>query len=46
MKRNDVLKFIIDHERLDNFFDHFRWYRNLCRKRGEEVISGRKRGKK
>lgn len=42
MKRNDVLRFIIKHRSLEKFFNHFRWYKNLVRKRAREIIEGRK----
>ena len=38
MKRNDVLRFIIKHRSLEKFFSHFRWYRNLVKKRAQEII--------
>lgn len=42
MKRNDVLRFIIKHRKLDKFFGHFKWYRNLIVKRAREIIDGLK----
>lgn len=38
MKRNDILRFIIKHRRLDKFFSHFKWYHNLIIKRAREII--------
>lgn len=42
MKRNDILRFIINHRSLEKFFSHFRWYNDLVIKRAREIISGRK----
>ncbi len=44
MKRNSILKFIIDHKSLDKFFSHFKWYNNLIIKRAREIIDGRRGG--
>lgn len=38
MKRNSILKFIIDHRSLDKFFSRFKWYNNLIIKRAREII--------
>lgn len=44
MKRNDVLRFVINHKSLEKFFSHFRWYNDLVIKRAREIILDRKRG--
>lgn len=38
MKRNDVLRFIVNHRSLDKFFSQFRWFNNLVIKRAKEII--------
>ena len=38
MRRNSILRFIIDHRSLDRFFSHFKWYNNLVIKRAREII--------
>lgn len=38
MKRNDVLRFIINRRSLNKFFSHFKWYNNLVIKRATEII--------
>lgn len=42
MKKNDILRFIIRHRKLDKFFEHFKWYNNLVIRRAQEIIHGRK----
>lgn len=38
MKRNDVLRFIINHKSLYKFFSHFRWFNDFVIKRAKEII--------
>lgn len=38
MKRNAVLRFIVNHKSLNKFFMHFRWYNNLLEKKALEII--------
>jgi len=38
MKRNDVLRFIINHRSLYKFFSHFSWFNDLVIKRAQEII--------
>ena len=38
MKRNNILRFIINNKHLYKFFMSFEWFRNLCIKRAREII--------
>ena len=38
MKRNDILRFIINHKILYKFFTRFKWFNDLAIKRAREII--------
>ena len=40
MKRNDILRFIINNKYLDRVFTQFKWFNALIVKRAREIIDG------
>ena len=40
MKRNDILRFIINNKYLNKIFSSFKWFNALIMKRAREIIDG------
>lgn len=43
MKRNDILRFIVNHKVTYKFFFRFKWFEKLMIKRAREIIEGKRK---